>query len=570
MAACVALSSVDAWAQTAAPPFPDPLAPTLQSDPRNPPRFQKFTRPGLVQLGPPAHFSPPASGAGVTGFDSTNARRKIKPKARASTGNARAATSDASTAASDVNAAPADTAAANARASAPGVATPLTVSRYQTPPPDTAALARPTGAPPVELGPIRKLPPKRKAHSEPDDPYAPLGVHAGAFTLFPAIELIGGYDTNPARSPSGPGAALYTVAPELQAQSNWARHELKADLRGSYIGYSPDQTPTLSRPNFNGKIDGRIDVTRDTRIDLGTRLLVATDNPGSPNIQAGIVKLPVFATFGGSAGVTHQFNRFELGAKADIERTAYQDSTFTDGSTASNADRNYKQYTGALRGAYETMPGVKPFVEVSTDSRVHDLSPDVNGFARDSRGVTGKVGTTFNLAHRLTGEVAVGYTQRKYDDPRFDNLNAPIGNASLIWTPSALTTVKLSASSTIAESTVPGVSATLSRDLGLQIDHSLRRWLIASAKFGFGVDSYKGGTDTSTGSGEICDCVITTPGETTPDRQDLRYVVGFGLTYKLSPDLHLKGEVRHDWLRSNVPGNDYNSTMFLLGLRLQR
>ena len=234
------------------------------------------------------------------------------------------------------------------------MAAPLTVSRYQAPPPDTAAFAGAHGAPPVELGPIRKLPPKRKAHSEPDDPYAPLGVHAGAFTLFPAIELIGGYDTNPARVARRHGATLYTVAPELQVQSNWSRHELKADLRGSYTGYSPDQTPTLSRPNFNGKVDGRIDVTRDTRVDLATRLLVATDNPGSPNLRAGLAKLPVFATFGGTAGVTHQFNRLELGVKGDIERTAYQDSTLTDGTIASNQDRNYNQYTGTLRGAYET------------------------------------------------------------------------------------------------------------------------------------------------------------------------------------------------------------------------
>ena len=86
-------------------------------------------------------------------------------------------------------------------------------------------------------------------------------------------------------------------------QSNWSRHELKADLRGSYTGYSPDETPTLSRPYFNGKVDGRIDVTRDTHIDLGSRVLVSTDNPGSPNLQAGLAKLPVFATFGGSAGI---------------------------------------------------------------------------------------------------------------------------------------------------------------------------------------------------------------------------------------------------------------------------
>lgn len=572
VAACVTLWSVEAVAQTAPPPFPDPLAPWLQTDPRHPPRFQKFTRPGLVQLGPPANFSAPASAAGIAGFDSTNARRKTKPKGRASAGNPRASTLNANAASPNANALPADTnaAAANARAIAPGVAAPLIISPYQTPPPDTGAFAHAPGTPPIELGPIRKLPPKRKAHTEPEDPYAPLGVRAGAFTLFPAIELIGGYNTNPGQTSAGQGAWVYSLAPELQVRSNWSRHELKADLHGSYTGYSPDETPTLSRPYFNGKVDGRVDVSRNTRIDLGSRLLISTDNPGSPNLQAGLAKLPVFATFGGSAGVKHQFNRFELGVKGDVERTAYQESTLTDGTTASNADRNYKQYTGTLRGGYETMPGMKPFVEVGADSRAHDLSPDISGFQRDSTGVTGKVGSTFELARRLTGEIAVGYTRRKYEDARFDNLDALIGNASLIWTASALTTVKLSASSVVGESTIPGVSAILSRDIGLQIDHSLRRWLIATAKFGFGVDSYKGGTDTLTGSAAICGCVISTPGETSPDRQDLRYAVGFGLTYKLSPEAQLKGEVRQDWRRSNVAGSGYTATSLLLGLRFQR
>ena len=64
--------------------------------------------------------------------------------------------------------------------------------------------------------------------------------------------------------------------------------------------------------------------------------------------------------------------------------------------------------------------------------------------------------------------------------------------------------------------------------------------------------------------------MITTPGETSPDRQDLRYLVGFGLTYKLSREVQIKGEARREWLHSNVPGNDYTADVFLLGLRFQR
>ena len=547
MTACVVMWGADAVAQTAA--FPDPLAPRLQTDPRHPPHFQKFTRPGLMQLGPPANFSAPASGAGITGFDSTNARKKTKPKGRASAGNPRAATSGANAASPNANAAPAGTnaAAVNARAIAPGVARPLTISPYQTPPPDTGAFAYAPGTPPVELGPIRKLPPRRKAHSEPDDPYTPLGVHAGAFTLLPAIELIGGYDTNPARTPGGAGATLYTVAPELQMRSNWSRHELKADLRGSYTGYSPDATPTLSRPNFNGKVDGRVDVTRDTHIDLATRLLVATDNPGSPNLQADLAKLPIFATFGGSAGIGQRFNRFDLAIKGDAERTVYQESTLTDGSTASNADRQYNRFGGTLRGSYEMSPGVKPYVEASADSRVHDLNADISGYQRDSKGLTGTVGTTFELTRQLTGDIGVGYTRRGYEDPRLEQIKGLIVNGSLIWTASALTTAKLSATSSVGESTVSGVSGALYRDVGLQVDHSFRRWLIGTVKVGFGLDDYVG-----------------------MDREDKRYSAGVGLTYKLNRSIQIKGEFRQDWLRSNVTGSDYTASVFLLGIRFQR
>ena len=172
--------------------------------------------------------------------------------------------------------------------------------------------------------------------------------------------MIGGYDTNPGHAcPAGKAPAFYTVAPELRAQSNWSRHELKADLRGSYIGYSPDETPSLSRPYVNGKVDGRIDVTHDTRIDLAGRVLVSTDNPGSPNLQAGLAKLPIYVTGGGTVGVGQRFNRFDVSIKGDVERTDLS-AVDTDRrlDVVSNDDRNYDQYTGTLRGSYELSPGL--------------------------------------------------------------------------------------------------------------------------------------------------------------------------------------------------------------------
>ena len=94
-----------------------------------------------------------------------------------------------------------------------------------------------------------------------------------------------------------------------------------------------------------------------------------------------------------------------------------------------------------------------------------------------------------------------------------------------------------------------GWSGALRRDIGVQVDHALRRWLIWTVRAGYGFDDYIG--------------VLAS------DRRK-RMSLGSALTYKFNRDLSLKGEYRYDQLRSNVPGVNYNANVFLVGLKLQR
>ncbi len=141
-----------------------------------------------------------------------------------------------------------------------------------------------------------------------------------------------------------------TVSPELLARSDWQRHEVTANLRGSYTTYG--QTPELDRPSFDGKIAGRLDVTRNTALIGEGIFIVGTDNPGSPNVQAGLSRFPIFTTLGGAVGISQRFNRVEVTVKGTAERTEFQDSSFTDGTTASNDDRDFNRY--AVRCARAT------------------------------------------------------------------------------------------------------------------------------------------------------------------------------------------------------------------------
>jgi hypothetical protein len=192
-------------------------------------------------------------------------------------------------------------------------------------------------------------------------------------------------------------------------------------------------------------------------------------------------------------------------------------------------------------------PGIKLFAELVADTRIHDLEVDRSGNRRDSEALIPNVGGTFELTRKLTGEIAIGYIDRTYKDPTLPDVRGLIVNGSLVWTATALTSVKLAAKSTVDESVLPGVSGVLRRDIGVEVDHAFRRWLIGSVRFGFGVDQYVGST-----------------------RLDERYVVSAGLSYKLTRSVQIRGELRQEWLHSNVPGVDYTATVGLVGLRLQQ
>jgi hypothetical protein len=493
-------------------------------------------RPAPSRIGNiPTYGLPAASGASDVGFDSLNRTRK-KPKIYPGQAKPKPPPGPGTP--------------------APGARKPATTNgrvRMSPPPSETA------NKPPIPAsmaGTVDGQPPRKRLKAD-EDPFGPVGDYAGSFLIKSAVELRGGYDTNPGRISTPQGAPFWVVAPEFVAASDWERHALVADLRGSYTGYGNSLPPivdgaispaptNVNHPDFLGHIDGRLDVTEDTRITSQLRLRLAIDNPGSPNIQAGLAAYPVYATFGTTVGVDQRFNRLEIAGGATFDRTVYQNSTLTDGSIASNADRAFNQYGGVARVSYDLTPGVKPFVEVEGDSRFHDQYLDNSGFARNSDGGYAKAGTSFEFSRLLTGEISLGYLARDYVDPRLDRLAGLLTASSLTWTATPLTTAKFYSTTSIDEVIVPGVSGVLTHTYTFEVDHDFRRWLTAIGKFTYGTYDYQG-----------------------DGRSDKTYSVEGDLIYKLTRDFWIKGTLQRNILDSNVPLASSASTVVMLGVRVQ-
>ena len=613
--AAFALGSSTAGAQT--PSFDssvDLLAPLPDNGVNPPPRLRRartgtviaqdqappsgmFTTPSRIGA-TPVYGSPPAFGAGDTGYDSTNTGKNKQPASApqstfpnqdipettfAPLPAPAPKPADKKKRTAPATPAPADVQPAKA-ASRPGAVLPaipeaLPVSN---PPPEVHPLAAanragatlpvpqtfdvyqlnananapaalpktPALAPaaptalPSNLLPFGVLPQRPLPLAE-GDAYAPLGMRAGSFVLLPSVDLSGGYTTNASRGGAGSGssASPYFVGmPELQAVSDWERHSLTADIVGSYTEYGENLVPSLNVPYFSSQVDGRIDVTRNTQIVVENRYLLSTDNPGSPNLQAQLARLPINTDLGGTIGLVQEFNRLSFALLGSYDAAQYDNSLLTDGEQVSNAARNLNQTSGILRLAYDLDPGLKPFVQVEDDTRTHNLQPE-----RNSTGTTVQVGGDVDLFGTLTGEMAGGWLVRSYDDPTMANISGFVANGSLTWQATPLTTAKLSAASEVYETTVLGASGQFTRDLNLEVDHAFLPWIIGILQTGYGTDNYVG----------------------SPLR-DYRYFVSAGVTYKMTREVQLRTQVRQDWQIATQPGFGFSATSVLVGMRLQR
>jgi hypothetical protein len=579
-------------------PNADLLQPSLQANPNNPPSFVpggtgtapadqappagQFTAPSRIGA-TPVYGSPTGFGAGDTGFDSTNTGKRKRLAQAPDTGAAIAPGETTFDPVPEVPPEPPSRPAIIAPPPPPQIYPPKAASRPGAtlpPPPDQPPISNPPavvyplsaanrpgailpippaeyfqgsastpalGAPPPNTLPLGAVP-HGTLPIGAIDPYEALGIKAGSFLILPALELSGGFNNNPQHVPGGAGSTYFVVAPELHVRSLWASSSLTADIAGSYTGYQNDSfSPSLNAPYLNAKVDGTLDVTRYTQILLEGRSNVSTTNPGSPNLQAGLSTLPVETTIGGTAGVNEQLGRVDVTLKGTIDRSVFANSDLTNGQTANNDWQDFDQYAGILRVGYELDPGVKPFVEVSGDTRNYDSPVDIFGENRNSDGESAKVGAALGITGWLTGEMAVGYLQRTYQDSVFPTVSGVTLDGSLLWQATPLTSAKFTAASEVYESIVQGVSGSLSRDFNVEVDHALRTWLIAMGQIGYGNDDYVG-----------------------LGRDDNRYFVAAGLTYKFNRDVSLKGTLREDWLTSNVSGVAYQATSVLLTLRLQR
>lgn len=386
---------------------------------------------------------------------------------------------------------------------------------------------------------------ERIERQEGGNPYAPIGLRLGTFTVRPSLETGLTSTSNANYSPVPESAVLSETTLRLNAVSDWSRHSASFNafgtLRESISGAELDEKSA----GFDGSLG--LDLGYDYRAVASLGYLVAPESASSPVTIVGTVDRPIRQTLLGSLGLEKDLGRLRFAVTGRAERDWYGDAELSTGGTISQQDRDSTLGTLVLRGGYELSPAFTPFAEFEVGRRNYELETDSNGFRRSTNRLGARAGVALDISEKVTGEISAGWIEERFDDPRLAPVSGPTVDADLAWSPMRGTIVGLSAATTVEGATAVDESGSLLYATRLDVEREMRANLTGNIAFGAAYRDY-------TGIGG----------------HDLTLSAEAGVTYWLNRYVGLTTRARHERQTSTIPGRGYEANSIFLGMRLQR
>jgi len=280
----------------------------------------------------------------------------------------------------------------------------------------------------------------------------------------------------------------------VNVRSNWNRHSLNLKFDSDLTQYATQGNQNNYEDLFT-RLDGRLDVVRDSYLDTGFAYNSVHEDRGSPDQING--KTPTFYdTKAIDAFYTHKLNRVSVKGGLDTIRYDYQDVLTSLNTPLLMSTRNHWEYAPSIRLGYEIQPEYEAFVKFVYKEADYDTLTRSSGagiaYNRNSTGYNALGGLAFDLTDLVTGDMSVGYLQRSYVDSRLPDISGINGFVNLKWRPTALTTVNGKFSHDILETTQEGVAGTLASSISLGAEHELMRNVVLSAGGSFTNNDYQG------------------------------------------------------------------------------
>lgn len=346
-----------------------------------------------------------------------------------------------------------------------------------------------------------------------------IGIAAGAFTVYPYLEIQEGYDSNVyATTAPTVGSPFTVIKPVVELKSEWLNHSLRV-VAGGAVGFYSNAS---SQNYWNGYVmaDGRLEIQEDFYLTGLAGVRRQTEALGTPNTL--IASAPtVVDSIPVELGLYQRFNRFFYELRAAATRYQYLDNSIISLGGLPSASRNRMEYEERVRLGYEIMEDVDVWVSPGLNQRIYDQFINAYGQQRDSTGWFVNFGGTVKFTAKTSLEGYVGYATQTF---LADGSATPAFTFGLtgIWNGYAPLTIRPAFIRSINESAYSNYQNYISTSLGVDFTYDIHdAWQLV------------GGTGFSTAQ------YSPTPGAGVGPRTDYFWRASLGLLYSLRPQIQI-------------------------------
>ncbi len=305
--------------------------------------------------------------------------------------------------------------------------------------------------------------------------YEPLGVRLGGLVLRPTLSTALGYTNNALGQARGRGSAVVQTSASLLAATNWGRNAV-----GGYLAID-DQRYLSARGQsatlWTASLGGTLEIGRD-------RAVLAASHLDLFQTSRALDGLPIdrpgrYAVNDARASYAMTFGRLSVAPALSVSETTYDD-VFVGGRRVAQRYRDRTAMDGNVTLRWELSPRRDLVLDLRATHFDH-ARREPGQPSRDATTVAllGGIDYAGNAVWRV--RALAGVQHRRFADATLKPVTGPMAEASVIWSPSGLTTVTATLSRRIedaAELTAVSYSFTGAR---VAVDHELYRNLLLTA-----------------------------------------------------------------------------------------
>jgi len=316
----------------------------------------------------------------------------------------------------------------------------------------------------------------------PRPEYEALGIPIGTFELLPKLTLGAAYNDNILVTESNHlSDSIFAIRPHLDIQSDWTVNKLDFTSGATFSRYTRHSDQDSDQYDFAAT--GELDVNRDSTLTAQgayARVLI----PRGADEVFSVTPL-LYDEASARADLVTEFGHFKLTASGVFEHFYYEDGRSSTNKPIDESFQDRDTTTATVRLDYAVEPQLALFVEEKFSSSAYNRARARNQSFADTL-----VGPNFEISRLMTAELGVGYLTTSFSDPRAKPVGTFHARAKMLYYPTQLITLTLTADRGVVDSGLPDTPAYVSTTADLQADYELLRNLIITAKAGGIWDNY--------------------------------------------------------------------------------